>query len=418
MACDTPFCVDDALPFLRNLLLCLLHWCAPHFATAQELARLSDASPALALASPLQWLAVPKGTVQSPDAFQAAEQSQGFAAYTPSTQLPASKHSDVWLRFDLPATSTPEQWYLRIPHLSLERAVLYAQDPANSWKTQSAGEKVAMAQWPVPSNRATFALHTRTEQAQTYYLKREHESALARRPELISANEYLDDSAQVGILVGLMFGLFCLLGVMGVLAARTYRNLKFAWFALVVLTLLLAQLVLIGYAGQRLWPHSPYLAHAMGWLSWWFFLAASTWFYAQASVSKEIFPTIHKMSIAQTALLLCMSVVYAYLPQDVPRTALNALTGWSIAWISGSSAWMAWRSQQAWLWYLSAGMVPLAFTLSTHNAYNLGWVRHIELAQLCSLLVSCLGMLVIYRVLIASNREAQIIRAREQASVH
>jgi two-component system, sensor histidine kinase LadS len=413
----TYFCVDSTLTTFRNLLLCLLCWCAPHFALAQELARLSDDSPALALATPLQWLAVAKGTVASPDAFQAADTAPGFAAYTPSTRLPTSLQNDVWLRFALPVTNAPEQWYLRIPHLSLERAVFYFQDSGNSWKSQSAGEKVAMAQWPVPSNRPTFAVHTRTDQTQTYYLKLEHETALMQRPELISANEYVEDSAHVGILVGLMFGLFCLLGVMGALAARTYRNLNFAWFAVMVFTLLLVQLVLIGYAGQRLWPHSPYLTHAMCWLSWLFFLAAATWFYAQASVSKEIFPKIHKTSIALTVVLLCVSVMYAVIPQDFPRAVLNALAGLTILWIAGSSGWMAWRSQQTWLWYLSAGMVPLALTLFTRIAYNLGWVRHIELAQFCSLLVGCVGMLVIYRALIARNREAQIIRERERASI-
>jgi two-component system, sensor histidine kinase LadS len=414
-------CVYEEWCALRRFVFCLL-WlctglCAPHFAAAQDLARLSDDSPTLVLAAPLQWLAVAKGTVHNPDVFHAAGKAPGFAAYTPSAVLPTSRQSDVWLRFALPITNTPEQWYLRIPHLSIERAVFYFQDNANRWMTLSAGEKVAMGQWPVPSNRVSFALQTRTDRVQTYYLKLEHETALVQRPELISANEYLDDSAQVGILVGLMFGLFSLLGVMAVLTAHSYRNLNFAWFALVVASLLLVQLVLIGYAGQRLWPHSPYLTHAMCWLSWLFFLAASTWFYAQASVSQDIFPKIHKTSIALTALLLCVSVVYAFMPHDFPRVVLNALTGLTIVWIAGSSAWMAWRSHQTWLWYLTTGMVPLALTLFTRIAYNVGWVRHIELAQFFSLLVACLGMLVIYRVLIASNRDAQIIEEREQASI-
>lgn len=402
---------------LRHLLLCLLCLCAPHFAAAQTFDRLDDNSPSLALAAPLQWLATPKGTIANPDAFQSSEPNPNFADYTPGTRLPTSRQTDVWLRFSLPTTATPEQWYLRIPHLSLERAALYSQDSAKTWKAQQAGEKVAMAQWPVSANRPTFALFTRTALTQTFYLKLEHEAALVQRPELIAANEYLDDSGQVGVLAGLMFGLFCLLSVMALLTARTYRNPNFAWFTLVVATLLLVQLVLIGYAGQRLWPHSPYLTHAMCWLSWLFFLAASTWFYARASVSKDIFPKIYKTSIALTVLLLGVSLVYALVPQDFPRLALFALTGLAIAWIAGSSGWMAWRSQQTWLWYLAAGMLPLALTLFTRIAYNAGWVRHIELAQFCSLLVGCLGMLVIYRALIARSRDSQLIREREFASI-
>lgn len=402
---------------LRHLLLCLLCCCAPQFAAAQTFARLYDDSPSLALAAPLQWAATPRGAIPNPDAFQTSAPSPDFADYAPGTHLPTSKQSDVWLRFSLPATSAPEQWYLRIPHLSVERAVFFSPDSTKRWNIQNAGEKVAMAQWPVPSNRPTFALLTRTDLTQTYYLKLEHEAALMQRPELIAANEYLDDSGQAGVLAGLMFGLFCLLAVMALLTARSYRNQNFAWFALVLFTLLLVQLVLIGYAGQRLWPHSPYLTHAMCWLSWLFFLAASTWFYARASVSKDIFSKIYQTSIALTVLLLCVSMAYALIPQDFPRSALFALTGLAIAWIAGSSAWMAWRSQQTWLWYLAAGMLPLALTLFTRIAYNLGWVRHIELAQFCSLMVGCLGMLVIYRALIARSREAQLIHERERASV-
>lgn len=399
---------------LRAAILCLLCLCAPLAATAQELARLDADSPTLALAAPLQWQALPKGAVANPDEFQATSMAAGFAAMAAQTVLPTSAEQDVWLRFALPATAKPEPWYLRVPHLSLQRGTLYFQDPAKGWLMQSAGEDVAMGQWPVPSSRPTFALQTRTDGAQPYYLKLEYFTDITGRPELISANEYVDDSTQTGILIGLMFGAFSLLGVLGLLAARIYRNPNFARFALLVFLLMLVQLVLVGHAGQRFWPHSSYLNQTMCWLSWLWFLAATAWFSAQVSLAREAFPKIYYASMALSVTLLGLSLVYALAHASVPRHALNALAALAMLWIVGSSAWMAWRSQP-WLWYLTAGLAPLLLTLLARIGYNLRWVGHIEVAQLVSLTVGCLGMLAIYWALLVRSRESQVALDREAA---
>jgi two-component system, sensor histidine kinase LadS len=400
---------------VRYLLLCLLCWCAPHFVAAQEFDRLSDDSPRLTLAAPLQWQAVPKGAMLSPDAFQAAGTAQGFAVYTPSVRLPTSKQNDVWLRFALPATSAPEQWYLRIPRLSLERATLYSQDTSNLWTQVSAGGLVAMNHWPVPARRPTFALLTRTEGVQTYYLKLEHYAAIAERPELMSGNEFIDHSARVGVVIGLTFGLFFLLGALGLLAAWQHRERNFLWFALTTFLLLLVQLVLIGHAGQSFWPSSSYLNLTMPWLSALWLLAATTWFCAQVSFSREAFPKIHNTAIAVVTTLLLLSMAYAMAYQDFPRLVLNAVVVLGMLWVLSSTAWMAWRSQP-WLWHVVGGLAPIALAMLVRLAYNMGWVGQVEIAQLVSVVAGCLGMLVIYRALLLHNREAQLALQRESAT--
>jgi two-component system, sensor histidine kinase LadS len=385
------------------------------WASAQELGKLSDDSAALKLAAPLQWLALPKGAVQSPGDFDEATTAKGFAVLTPGTQMPASTERDIWLRFTLPATASPELWYLRVPHLSLERSTLYFQDHQGSWKAHNAGEAVAMANWPVPASRPTYALQTRTDQAQSYYLKLSHHLSITKPPELISVNEYVGNASHIGVLTGLMLGLFGLLGILGTLSARTYRNTHFTWFTVVVFTLTLMQLVLIGYAGQHIWPHSVYLNQTMCWLSWLWYLAAATWFCTYVSSAEEVAPKIYAISVGLTITLLCASLVYALAHHLVPQLLLNVLAITVMLWMAGSIAWIAWRSQP-WLWYVAAGVAPLSLTLFTRIAYNMGWVSDIETAQIISMLVGSLGLLVIYRALVQRNRATQLAVVRDSAA--
>jgi two-component system, sensor histidine kinase LadS len=400
---------------LKQLFLFILCWCAPHLVAAQAFESVSEDSSSLVLAAALQWQATPKGKIQNPDTFQAVDAAQGFAIYTPSTRLPTSQQSEVWLRFSLPATTTPEQWYLRIPRLSLERATLYSQDKSNLWTQVSAGSLVAMKHWPVPARRPTFALLTRTNGMQTYYLKLEHYSAIAERPELLSANEFIDDSARVGVVIGLTFGLFFLLGALGLLAAWQHRERNFLWFALTAFLLLLVQLVLNGHAGQNFWPNSSYLNLTMPWLCALWLLAATTWFCAQVCFSREAFPKIYKTTIAVVSTLLLLSMAYAMARQDFPRLALNAVVALGMLWVLGSTAWMAWRSQP-WLWHVVGGLAPIALAMVVRLAYNMGWVGQVEMAQLVGIVAGCLGMLVIYRALLLRNREAQLALQRESAA--
>jgi two-component system, sensor histidine kinase LadS len=396
-------------------LLCSL-W-VPHSAVAQDLGRLFDDSPQLTLAAPLQWQATAKGAVQNPAEFNDPTKNQAFAIAQPSLVLPTGKGREVWLRFALPATANPQMWFLRMPRLQIERVTFFMQEPSGRWMQQVAGESVAPIHWPLRTRTPSFEMHTLANQSQWYYLKLEHRVAITERPQLVAPLEYIDSASRVGSIIGLMIGLFGLLAALGCATAWLYRNTHYLIYAVVVIFLLFAQLVLIGYASQRWWPGSVFLNQAMGWMTALWALAAGIGFTAYISYSKDNYPWIYRCAIGLMVVLVGVSVVYAVMLHDFPREVLNALAALSILWVIGSNAWIAWRSQP-WLWSVVAGFTPLALSILARLAYNLGWLKHVELVQLASVLLGCLGMLVIYIGMILRSRESYGLLERETALAH
>lgn len=405
----------------RHFLICcwLLFSClyAPQSATAQELDKLFDDSSTLKLATPLQWQGLPKGAVLNPNEFTDSAKAKDFVDLAPDVVLPTAPERDVWLRFALPSTANPQTWYLRVPRMRLEQVTLYFHNEQRGWMTLTAGENIAVSRWPVPARVPSFQLLTRVDQPQTYYLKLENRTPIKERPELITPNEYIDATSLVGGIVGLMLGLFGLLIVMGLVSMRVNRNMHFGWFALMVFSLLLTQLVLIGFAGLRLWSHSIYLNKVMGVVAPMCTLAASIWFVVKVSYAKDAFASIYKISLGLIALLLAGAIAFAVLQNHVPRDYLTALIAGVLLWSLGALVWMAWRSQP-WLWFMVAGFAPLTLAVLARLSYNFGWIEHVEVAQLVSALTSCAGMIVVYAGLIVRNKESAAALEREAALKH
>jgi two-component system, sensor histidine kinase LadS len=405
------------MAILRHYLLTLLLILAPVWATGQELGQVFDDSRTLALAAPLQWQVLPKNTVRNPDEFDSLGFAQNFATLRPQQALPTARSNDVWLRFALPATATPQMWYLRIPRLQVERVTLYFQDEQKVWRQQVAGDDLPMVRWPLVTRNPSFELGTKIDRPQQYFLKLEHRIPITERPQLVAPSDYIDGAQRVGTLVGLMFGLFGLLTVLGLVTARLYRNSQYAWYGLMVAMLLLSQLTLVGYAGLRLWPSSVYLNKIMPALASLWTLAAITWFTTQVSYAKLTSPRIYKCSVGLVAVLLLTSLAYAVYYHDFPRDALLLLAGCAMLWNLGSMVWMAWRAQSL-LWFVVAGMAPLTVAMLARLTYYIGWLAHVELTQLFGAMAACLGMMVVYAGMIMRSRETYAALERETALAH
>jgi two-component system, sensor histidine kinase LadS len=384
---------------------------------AQELGKLFDDSATLKLAAPLQWQALPKGAVLNPNEFNATAGAKGFVDLAPGAVLPTAPERDVWLRFALPTTAAPQTWYLRIPRMQLEQATVYFQNEQGGWMTLTAGENIALSRWPVPTRLPSFQLVTRVDQSQTYYLKLEHRTPISERPELITPTEYINAASLVGGIVGLMLGLFGLLTALGLVSMRMNRNPHFAWFALMVFSLLLTQLVLIGFASLRLWPQSIYLNKVMGVIAPLLTLAASAWFVVKVSYAKEAFARIYKISLVLIALLTVGSLAFAIMQNNMPRTALTVLAAVAMLWNLSALTWMAWRSQP-WLWFMVGGFAPLTLSMLARLSYNFGWIAHVEVAQFLSVVTGCVGMMVVYAGLVIRNKESSAALEREAALAH
>jgi hypothetical protein len=194
-------------------------------------------------------------------------QKRSFQPYTDDTILPTSDKQEVWASFALPVTENLQTWYIRLPGQAFFKVSLYARDAQGNWQVQSAGEAIAPAYWALRTRVPSFELQSHADQPQTYYLRFEHRRPITERPMLLTPIEYIDGASRVGVVIGLMWGMFSVLAVLCLAAFSMARNKVFLWFGAVVVTLMFTQLVLIGYGGWRIWPYSVHLNQVMGWVS-------------------------------------------------------------------------------------------------------------------------------------------------------
>ncbi|MDI1269999.1 MAG: 7TM diverse intracellular signaling domain-containing protein [Polaromonas sp.] len=370
----------------------------------QDFGRLYSDSVTITLAEPLQWVAVPKGTIASPDAFTAAG-SWGLQPYTDSTVLPTSGKQDVWATFSLPATETLQTWFIRLPGQALVKASLFSRGPQGEWLTQSAGEAIAPADWSLRTRVPSFELQTRSDRVQTYYLRFENNRALTGRPMLLSPVEYVDGASRVGVVIGLMWGMFSVLAALSLAAFAMARNRVFLWFGAVVVTLMFTQLVLIGYGSWRMWPGSAHLNQVMGWVSAALSMAAGAWFCAQASYAKSGHPRIYRLLAIVAAGSLLMAGLAAIDRDFIPRDLRNLWLALATVAILGSLVWMSLRGQ-AWNLLLLLGTAPITLAALARLSHNAGWVQNIEAAQAAGVLSAMVGLLWIFLVLAWRSRAA------------
>lgn len=407
------FCeaIRPAMAWLSMLLLLPLGAAGP--AQSQVFDRLYADSAPVTLAQPLQWVAVPAGTVATPDDLP-DEAKARFQPYTDDTVLPTSGQRDAWATFSLPATAVSQTLFMRIQRQTIQKVSLFSPNPQGGWQVESAGESIAPADWALRTRVPSFELQTHTDQASVYYLRFEHRQPVSERPMLLSPIEYVDGASRVGLVIGLMWGVFGLLTMLCAGAFVLARNRVFLWFGAVVVTLMFAQLVLIGYGGWRMWPRSAHLNQVMGWVMSALSMAAGAWFCAQASYTRTAHPRIYRLLATVTAGSLVLTLLLAIDPDLVPRTLRNLWIALAMLAILFSLVWMSLRGQP-WNLLLLLGAAPIGLATLARLSYNTGWASNVEMAQAAGVLSAMTGLMWIFLVLAWRSRAALFSNQRGSA---
>ena len=392
----------------------LLCW-ASSLANAQTFNSLYANSPQIALTQPLEWVAVAKGTMATPDLFEAQPDGWRFQLYDASTVLPTSTQQEVWARFALPMTEPSQTWFVRIPRITVNRVSLFSRDLQGNWQSKSAGDAIAPAEWALRTRTPSFELHTSSSAAQTYYLRFENRNVIVERPMLISPIDYVDGASRVGILIGFLLGMMGLLSVLCLGGFVITGSALFLWFGGFAASLMVSQLVILGYGGWRLWPHNVHLNQVMGWASSCVALATGAWFCAKASYAKDSHIWIYRLLSALAIGSLMLALLAAFGVDVFSRDVRNIWAGIVVTLVIGSLAVMA-MSGQPWNGLLLVGLVPIGLATMARLAYNLGWVSQIELAQTAGVFAAVLGLLWLMLALAWRSRASLLATALAAAT--
>lgn len=390
-----------------TLLLFLLIAVATAGAQAQEFSRLNSRSIQPKLSEPLQWARAPATAAPDlPEAFQAKPDLWVFSPYTAQTTLPTATGDDVWVRFTLAPSTSPQSWVIRIPRLTIQRVSLYELSADGFLPAQTAGASIAHSAWIRGTRTPSFEVMT-SNLPKTYFLRFEHHTPIAERPELLSQVDFADGGARDGTLLGAMLGVFGLLLLASVVAFSVARNAIFVSLAVFVTTLSLHFLVMLGYAGWLLWPNSVQLTLAMNWTAPLFAMAAGSWFLVHVSHAKDISKPVYGMLCLVALISLGVGLIRLYYVDPSHRNYFN---GWA-ALVVGTNVlsliWLSWRGVRANFW-LFGGMVPIAAVGAAQLAYSYGWAAGFDSAQAIYVVSTLCGLAWLFALTVWRSRVALV----------
>ena len=140
-------------------------------ALAQEFGRPTATGLQPKLSQPVEWASASATIADNlPAAFTARPQDWIFEPYAESTVLPTTTGRDVWVKFSLAATSTPQSWVIRIPRVTVQKVSLYSLGEAGQWEFKSAGNLLAPSAWPRKTRTPSFDLMT-NDSEKSYFLR-------------------------------------------------------------------------------------------------------------------------------------------------------------------------------------------------------------------------------------------------------
>jgi two-component system, sensor histidine kinase LadS len=159
----------------------------------------------------------------------------------------------LWLRFTVAVPGT-ERWYLQVPYPAVDKVTLYPLEGSGAWG-QSAGDTIAVADWPLPHR---FPLLPLAPGTQEYVVRIQNAHSFGAPLEFVNESWLLREEQQTSLVLGIYFGLAGLAFTLAVLSAIWLRDVCYALYAVSVALMGLTQASLTGIAGLDLWPHWPW----------------------------------------------------------------------------------------------------------------------------------------------------------------
>ena len=306
-----------------------------------------------------------------------------------------------------------QQWLLKIPVPLVDRVTVFQPD-GSSWREESAGDTLAVRQWPEPGRYPLFRLGVRSGESRDIYIRIRHATAASFPMELVTQSRH---SAQVQVeylVLGLAFGALLLL-IAGCLAkCWAYRDAVFGWYALYASVTCLAVASFTGVAAHILWPGFGLLQDAPTAMLGCAAVGAALLFIRGSLGLRRRLPLWDRLMLWSGLAGLALVVV----PPLTPKAIHLPVVGWymvaSVAAGLVVSAWAWWRGDTVARWIFAA-QLPMALSVLVNVFRTMGWADIAVSSQylvVASLTVEVPLLLV---ALFIRSRDRHSAQVREQA---
>lgn len=286
-------------------------------------------------------------------------------------RLPA--HGALWLHLRLQRAPKERQaWLLKLPMPVLDLVTLHQQE-GGLWRSESAGDTLAVNRWPEHGRYPVFRLDVPAGETRDIYVRIQHSTPASFPLELVSEGRHAEALQMEYLGLGAALGAMLLL-IAGCLAkAWAYRDPGFAWYAAYAALTSLAMAAYTGVAAQLLWPGFGLLQDAPTNMLACAAVGAAILFVRKTLGLRRRLPLLDRLTLALGIAGPLVALLGIFLPKAIFLPAMGAYVCVASSAALVVSA-IAWRRGDAVAGWVFAAQLPLVSAVVVTVTRNLGWV--------------------------------------------
>lgn len=330
--------------------------------------------------------------------------------------VPFGPGKALWLKLRLrTAATTAAHWQLEVPLSVVDHVTVHQQDASGRWVTHSAGDAIAMREWPQPGRYPVFALQLQPGVPGDVYVEVRHATPLSLPLRVTTTQEHHRHALLEYMALGLSLGALGLLLAASLLRAWRLRDALYGWYALHALVTMLALAAFTGVAAHLLW------GDAVGWTD----AAPGSLALLAAALTARI---VARLGAVRTRIRwiagwlylfawtgLAFSIAFVFVPREI-GVVLLAVQLPAVCMLCLCAAILTWRrGDPVGLWLLLA-VVPSSVAVLAGLARAGGWLTSSWLTEYGVVLALALGVPLLFAALDSRSQERRSVELRRQAA--
>lgn len=293
------------------------------------------------------------------------------------------KGQALWVRFTVPATPNTERWYLEVPYPGVDRVTLFVQNAEGQWVIRSAGDNVAVSDWPFPHRHPILPLLVSPQTPRVHYLRVQNGTIFGAPLQFVSDSYLARHEQGISLALGIYFGLVVLTVMLSAAGAITLKDSGYTLYAFSCIFVALTQATMTGLAGLHLWGEWPWFNNVAPQIVPLFGVASLQLFFAELVSLRERSRLMYRLLVVAAALSVPLAIYIMITPDVMQRLVIivSYILGFTIVGL-GMVVWAASRGDRYAPWLLvgsspvaigalfpmarAAGLIPISFW-TTHG---------------------------------------------------
>jgi two-component system, sensor histidine kinase LadS len=232
------------------------------------------------------------------------------------------KGQALWIRFRAPAAPTAERWYLEVPYPGVDRVTLFVQNAAGEWTERSAGDTVAISDWPLPHRHPIMPVSVSPQESRVHLLRIENGTIFGAPLQFVS-DSYVGRTEQgISLALGVYFGLVVLAVMLSVTGAVTLQDQGYVLYSISAVLMALTQATITGLAGLHLWGDVPWWNNMAPQVMPLFAIASLQLFFAEVVSLRERSRLFYRLLVAGAFISVPLAIYLMLTPDVMERLRL------------------------------------------------------------------------------------------------